>query len=211
MENFIEELEREKIEKLDNYLQVSWLKNYELTSEEEKVLKDFESGKFEWGEFNYKDIWFKLLTVKTKLSKSNLENWWKIPIYSSESTNNWIIWYTKNKAEFVISKKNPIYLIFWDHTRSFNIATNDCCVADNVKVISVGENYNVKKLLSIIPSWKKCITNKWYSRHWSLAKKSIFQFPIKNKRPDYKLMEILISAVEKIVVRDVVDYVQKKI
>ena len=53
MESFIAELEAEKIAELNNYLQITWLKDYNLTSEEEKVLRDFESGEFEWGEFNY--------------------------------------------------------------------------------------------------------------------------------------------------------------
>jgi hypothetical protein len=210
MESFIEDLEKERIKELNNYLEVSWLKDYTLTSVEEKVLADFESGKFEWGEFNYTSIWFNLLKVKNKLSKSDFVIWWNIPVYSSDSSNNWIIWYIKNEAEFFISYKNPFYLIFWDHTRSFNIATSDFSVADNVKVLSINDKFTIKNLLYIISSWKKCIPNKGYSRHWSIAKESIFQLPIKNGEADFKIMETLISAVQKMVIKDMVNYVDDK-
>lgn len=211
MESFIAELEAEKIAELNNYLQITWLKDYNLTSEEEKVLADFENGKFEWGEFKFEDIWLKLLSVKNKLSKSDLEDWWKIPVYSSESTNNWIIWFTNIEPEFVVSDKNLIYLIFWDHTRSFNIAKESFLVADNVKVLSINNNIKINSLFFINSSWKKWISDKWYSRHWSIAKESIFQLPIKNGEADYKLMETFISAIQKLVVKDLVEYVYSNI
>jgi len=39
---------------------------------------------------------------------------------------------------------------------------------------------------------------------------TIIQLPIKNNQPDYGVMEILISAVQKVVVKDLVGYVNKK-
>jgi hypothetical protein len=35
--------------------------------------------------------------------------------------------------------------------------------------------------------------------------------PTKNKKPDYKLMQTLISAIQKLVIKDVVLYVDKKL
>lgn len=209
MESFIEELEKQRIEKLNNYLEVTWLKDYNLTSEEERVLEDFENEKIEFWEFKFNDNLFNLLKVSDKLSKSNIDIWWVTPIYSSESKNNWIIWYTNNKPEFIISDKNPIYLVFWDHTRSFNIAIENFCVADNTKVLSVNNEITIKILQYISSSWKKSIPNKGYARHWSIAQKIFFSLPIKDNEPDYELMETLISAIQKIVIKEVVDYVQK--
>lgn len=37
------------------------------------------------------------------------------------------------------------------------------------------------------------------------------EIPIQNKKPDYKTMETLISAVQKLVIRDVVLYADRKI
>ena len=45
MESFITELEAERIAELDAYLRTTGLRDYFLTTEEEKVLKEFEEGK----------------------------------------------------------------------------------------------------------------------------------------------------------------------
>lgn len=150
----------------------------------------------EWGEFSFNKL-FKVVTVKNKLTKFALDSEGEIPVYSSESTNNGIIGYTKKEAEFVVTEDNPIYIIFGDHTKSFNIATDSFCVMDNVKVLTVNKICSIKVLLYIISSWKKCIPNMGYSRHWSLAKNILFHLPIiKNNKIDFEFMESLITEVE---------------
>ena len=51
MESFIAELEAERIAELEAYLTTTGLKDYTLTSEEEKALREFENGKIEFNEF----------------------------------------------------------------------------------------------------------------------------------------------------------------
>ncbi len=211
MEEFIAELEAERVAELETYLSATGLKDYELTKEEQKILQDFEDDKIEFGEFEYDEI-FKVLTVKNKLSKSDLENNSKIPVFSSESTNNGIIGYTNKEAEFLIDEKNAYYLVFGDHTRSFNLAKENFCVADNVKVLELIENYSINMILCVIASWKKCIPNMGYSRHWSIAKEVSFNLPIsQNQQPNYAIMETFISAIQKLVIKDVVLYADSKI
>lgn len=42
-------------------------------------------------------------------------------------------------------------------------------------------------------------------------KKTVIQLPIKNSKPDYDVMETFISAIQKLVIKDVVLYADKKI
>ena len=56
MENFIVELEIDCMSKLEAYLEASNLKEYALTSEEKRLLEDFESGKVEFGEFRIDEL-----------------------------------------------------------------------------------------------------------------------------------------------------------
>ena len=49
MENFIAELEAERIAELEAYLRVTGLSDYILTEEERAVLEAFRSGKISWG------------------------------------------------------------------------------------------------------------------------------------------------------------------
>lgn len=44
MEKFIKELENQKLEKVNNYLQAMWLNNYTLTKKEENAIESLENG-----------------------------------------------------------------------------------------------------------------------------------------------------------------------
>lgn len=208
MEMFIKELESYHIKELESYLQVTWLKDYNLIEQEEKSLNDFENGKIEWREFKIGDL-YEVLPVNKKYSKLDIEENWKIPIYSSDSSNNWIIWYCNKEPLYSIDSKVKYLEIFWDHTRTMNIAKESFCITDNVKVLKP-LYFNIKCTLFINSSWKKSIPNLWYARHWSKAKISKFQLPVKNWEIDFDFMETFISAIQKLVIKDVVDYVDKK-
>lgn len=148
-----------------------------------------------WGVYNY-DKLFKLCVVKNKLSKLDLENDGKTPVYSSDSSNNGIVGFTNKEAEFLISEDNPIYIVFGDHTISFNIATESFCVMDNVKVLTLNSKLTINQLLYIIASWKKSIPNKGYARHWSSAKKVLFQLPIKKDNIDFDFIGRFVAKIE---------------
>ena len=45
----------------------------------------------------------------------------------------------------------------------------------------------------------------------SILKNTKIQLPIKNNQPDYALMQTLISAIQKLVIKDVVNYADRKI
>ena len=130
------------------------------------------------------------------LSKSDLEKNGKIPVYSSDTSNNGIIGYTNIDAEFIVSEENPIYLIFGDHTRSLNIAYESFNVTDNVKVLTLKDEYSIKILLYIISSWQKTIPNLGYSRHWSIAKNALLNIPTQNGSIDFAFMENFIAELE---------------
>lgn len=150
----------------------------------------------EWGEYKYDEL-FTICTVKNKLTKNDLEAKGKIPVYSSESSNNGIVGFTNKKADFVVCENNPIYVVFGDHTISLNIATNSFCVMDNVKVLTLNSKLTINALLYIMASWKKCIPNKGYARHWSLAQKALFNLPkTKNNQIDFDFMESFIADLE---------------
>ena len=119
--------------------------------------------------------------------------------------------YTQILPTYVISEETPFYVVFGDHTRSFNIANTDFCVMDNVKILKPLQNYTLRELIFIISSWKNGIVDKGYSRHWSIAKEIKIQLPTKDGKIDFEFMELLISAVQKLVIKDVVLYADEKI
>ena len=114
-------------------------------------------------------------------------------MYSSISDNNGIMGYTKMTPTYRVNEEIPFYIVFGDHTRSFNIANTDFCVMDNVKVLKPLRVHTLKQLIFVISSWKNGVVDKGYSRHWSIAKEVGIQLPIKNGKIDFEFMDAYIS------------------
>ena len=128
------------------------------------------------------------------LSKEDLSDQYCFPAYSSETANNGIIGYT-DSPEFICDEKQPVFVTFGDHTRSFNIATKSFSVLDNVKVLLPSIN-NIHCLLWIITAWQKQIPNLGYARHWKLAKNCLVELPTKEGEIDFDFIESFVAELE---------------
>ena len=217
MEDYISELEQEQISELEQYLIATGLNDYELTEEEKPSLDNARWGKFRVGNL------FDVMKVSCKLRKEQLSDDFIYPTYSSDTTNNGIIGYT-NSPEFICDDNIPCYIVFGDHTRTFNIARKSFSVLDNVKVLKPCKNNSDETIMFILSAWQKQIPNLGYSRHWKIAKDCILSLPIQTDSnnnpiidpthkyhpegyiPDWQFMENYIRAIEKVVVKDVVKY-----
>lgn len=146
-----------------------------------------------WGEYRMSKL-FKLQKITKILSKEDLSDNFGFPAYSSDTTNNGIIGYT-NYPEFICDETHPVFVIFGDHTRSFNIATKSFSVLDNVKVLLPTVN-NIRCLLWIVTAWKKQIPNLGYARHWKIAKDCFLKLPSKNGQIDFDFMESFVTELE---------------
>ena len=114
--------------------------------------------------------------------------------------------YTQILPTYVISEETPFYVVFGDHTRSFNIANTDFCVMDNVKILKPLQNYTLRELIFIISSWKNGIVDKGYSRHWSIAKEIKIQLPTKDGKIDFEFMDACIRELEEERIRELSAY-----
>ncbi|WP_120981440.1 restriction endonuclease subunit S [Helicobacter pylori] len=130
-----------------------------------------------WGEFSYETIYELQKTTKLLSKKDCVENG-KIPLFTSDSKNNGIVGYVNCEPSYKL-KNNQCMVVFGDHTRTFNIAKNDFCIADNVKVLKPIKDFSIRILLFINTMWGKKIIDKGYARHWSLAKIAKIQLPLK--------------------------------
>ena len=234
MQERISELEQERISELEQYLIATGLNDYELTDEDKEILatKLTDGGASQSSTstngclkearmFRVGDL-FELQKVTHKLSKEDLSEEYDYPTYSSDTSNNGIIGYSNN-PEFLCDEITPAYLIFGDHTRTFNIARKSFSVIDNVKVFIPCSNSD-DVLLYITTKWKKQIPNLGYARHWKIAKNCELFLPIQIDSqnnpiidsthmyhphgyiPDWEYMEKYIKATEKVVIRDVVEW-----
>ena len=146
-----------------------------------------------WGKYKTSEL-FTPQKITNMLSKEDLSEKFSFPAYSSESTNNGIIGYT-DSPEFMCDDEHPVFVTFGDHTRSFNIATKNFSVLDNVKVL-LPSIHNIRCLLWIITAWQKQIPNLGYARHWKIAKNCIVELPTKDGEIDLDFMESFVAELE---------------
>ena len=100
MENFISELEEERISELNAYLEVTGLKDYTLTKEEEIALKEFSS--LTWEEFRLGALFEKVnlkfkknkFDKETDVSKVKTEKF-SLPLVNAKDGDNGIMYYGK--------------------------------------------------------------------------------------------------------------------
>ncbi len=214
MEEFIAELEALRIAELEAYLLATWLKDYNLTSEEEKVLQDFESGKFEWKEFKIWDLFEINPTKYYRLSNQEIiSNNWIIPLISNSSTDNWVMWFSNLEA---LNKWNSLTCsdtTLWAETMYYQ--ENDFIWYSHIQhLVPKFENFNKSIAFTIITSSKVATTKKydyWNKFNRDAMNKTEIQLPIKENFPDFELMETFISAIQKLVIKDVVLYADRKI
>ncbi|AFX91795.1 type II restriction enzyme [Helicobacter pylori Aklavik117] len=150
-----------------------------------------------WGEFSYGTIYELQKTTKLLSKKDCVENG-KIPLFTSDSKNNGIVGYVNCKPSYKL-KNNQCMVVFGDHTRTFNIAKNDFCIADNVKVLKPIKDFSIRILLFINTMWGKKIIDKGYARHWSLAKTAKIQLPLKPTANTQTLDDIDFHFMEKFI------------
>ena len=85
---------------------------------------------------------------------------------------------------------------------------------DKIKILkSIDKKFNKKNALYFIPAMSKSFSSfSWggSSFNISIIGNQIVELPIKDNQPNYELMENLISAIQKLVIKDVVLYVNDK-
>jgi len=207
MEKFIAEIEVKKIDQLEAYLSASGLKDYILTNEEKQVLEDFENNKIEWNKFTYQSIFNKI--VQGRRLKKDDQILGNIPFVMAGVTNTGVVNYISNPiASFPI---NSITIDIFGNTfyRDYAFGAGD----DTGVYWNSEKNYSKEIMLFFTTSMGKSLLGK-FSYGTKLRSSQSLNFkmklPTKNQQPNYEVMETLISAIQKMVIKDVVLYVEKK-
>ena len=184
------------------------LKDYTLTAEEKQVLKDFEKQKF--GEFNVIDI-FDVKNTKSILSRDIIENSGDTPYLCASTENNAISSYISYDEKY-LDKGNCVFI--GGKTFVVTYQEKDFYSNDSHNLALYFKNNKTKlNQLYLATCINKSLGHK-YSWGNSISKAKIqadkVSLPTKDNQPYYALMETFISAVQKLVIKDVVLYVNKK-
>ena len=214
MENFIAELETERIKNLETYLVVTGLKDYTLTSEEQQLLTDYKNGKLEWSNYKLGDL-FEINPTKYYRLKNDdiISKKGRIPLISNSSTDNGVMGFSILEANNIGNTITCSDTTLGADTMFYQ--KNAFIGYSHIQHLTPKfDGFNREIASAIISACRVSTSNQYdYGTKFNRVamNKTKMQLPTKNNQPDYKLMETLISAIQKLVIKDVVLYTDKKI
>lgn len=210
MGGFITELEAQRYAELEAYLSAAGLKDTRLSPEEERALAGYDEVEFK--EFDAVEI-FDVKNTGNILSRDIAENSGRVPYLCASAENNSVKSYIKYD-ESLISEGNCVFIggkTFVVSYQEKDFYSND---SHNLALYPKKCERNKLNQLYLATCVYKSLSHK-YSWGDSISgakiKKDKISLPVKDTEPDYNTMSTLISAIQKLVVQDVVAYSDEKL
>ena len=211
MNKFIAELEAERLAELEAYLSVTGLNNYTLTEEEQKVLKGYDN-------LIFKDVhvpeFFEIKNTCNILSTDIVKDSGEYPYLCASTDNNAVSTYISYDKQYM-DKGNCIFIggktfvVTYQEKDFFSNDSHNLTLrlkeeSKRSKDIQLYIATCVNKSLGYKYSWGDSISSK-------KIKNDVISLPHIGKYIDYDSMPVLISAIKKLVIKDVVLYTDKKL
>ncbi|EFE0676250.1 type II restriction endonuclease subunit R [Escherichia coli] len=206
----IEELEAAHIEELEAYLIAAGLSDYQLTEKDYLILEHFKN--IEFSGFPVTEL-FSVCNTGNILSRDIIENSGDVPYLCASRDNNSVSSYIAYD-DSLLEKGNCIFIggkTFVVTYQERDFFSND---SHNLRLYVNNEDGRTKfAYLGIISCIYRSISHK-YSWGDSVSnrkiKDDVIWLPVKNKSPDFCYINDLISVVHKLVIKDVVQYAERK-
>lgn len=205
METFVAELQFRRVAELEAYLSATGLKDYTLTEKEKYALENYE--KLNWSTYNLENLFGKSTRGKRLKSEDRIAG--KLPFVTAGEACEGISAFIGNSVEIFNTNTITIDMFGSAKYRNYNYGGDD-----HIAVVHT-EKLPYKAAVFITSAiHKSSHTGKFDYGHNFYAKDADsldIVLPDKNGIPDYEYMELLISAIQKIVIKNVVLYADKQI
>ena len=216
MESFIAELEAERVAELETeraaelsaYLIASGMENYELSNDEMAIIERYKKQQIQFSEFEFIKIFNNIKQGRRLKKDDQLPG--NIPFVMSGTTNTGVVGYISNPVAHF--PKNSITIDIFGNSffRNYDFgAGDDTGVYWNTEI-----EYSKTCMLFFAAAMERALRGKYsYGKKLRSSQSVHFkmQLPTKDGKPDYDTMATLISAVQKLVIKDVVLYADRKI
>ena len=219
MESFIRELEEERIRELSAYLTVSGLSDATLTEREKLALQNFDT--LEWKEFRMGDLFDRVSTAKLPYKAADLpkeataEN--PLPCLTSSFMNQGLNYYAPKENATVlkhvisIPSNSDVYRAYYQ-SHDFTVLSDAYVIRWNLN----DREISAQEYLFMVACINQVTDLPIYSYKnklggWNVVQDKYIMLPVCNGAPDYAAMQDFISAVQKLVIKDVVKYAEDKI
>ncbi len=207
MERFVAELEAARVAELEAYLTATGLKDYTLSAEEQQVLEAMEQGRMKWGEFNLEALFGKSTRGKRLKSADRIDG--DLPFVTAGEANEGVSAWIGN--DVTVFSENTVTIDMFGSAKYRNYKYG---ADDHVAVVHTEHLPKAAAVFMAAAIHKASYTGEFHYGRNFYAKDADalnIKLPTKNGKIDYTTMQTLISAVQKLVIKDVVLYTDKKI
>lgn len=206
MEKFIKQLEAERVEQLEAYLKTTGLKDYKLTDKEKNILDKF--NQIIWKKYNLQNLFGKATRGKRLKSADRIKG--DLPFVTAGEADTGISDYINNDVEIFSPNTITIDMFGSAKYRGYEYGADD-----HIAVVH-SENRTRRQSMFITTSINKVSHNGQFTHSYNFYAKHAddldIMLPIdENNELDFEYMETFITAIQKLVIKDVVEYADKKI
>lgn len=205
IDNFIVDLEAQRIVELEAYLTVAGLKDYVLTETERNALYNYKN--WEWNTFNLEDLFGKSTRGKRLKSADRIPG--ELPFVTAGEADEGISDFIGNDVTVFSENTTTIDMFGSAKYRNYRYGGDDH--------VAIVHTEALPKLASIFVT--SAIHKSSHNGQFDYSKNFYakdadalnIQLPSQNGLPDYDRMVTLISAIQKEVIKDVVLFANRKI
>lgn len=204
IEDLIAGLEAERIGDLDAYLLATGLKDYELTTDELRALSDF--GDLKWQKFNLKELFGKSTRGKRLKGADRISG--NLPFVTAGETDEGVSAFIGNKVHVFSENSTTIDMFGSAKYRNYKYGGDD-----HVAVVHTEKLPKFASIFVTSAIHKSSYNGQFhYGRNFYAkdADELYISLPVNDHVPDYQTMATLISAIHKLVIKDVVMFVDGK-
>lgn len=204
MEDFVEELEKKQIDKLFSYLKIKKMDNYILTSKEKQSIKNLNN--LEWSAYNLKDLFGESTRGKRLKSEDRIPG--NLPFVTAGEANEGVSDFIGNNVQVFSKNTTTIDMFGSAKYRNYEYGGDD-----HVAIVHT-EDLPMNAAIFVTSAIHKASHHGQfnYGRNFYAkdADELYILLPTKNQNPDYNTMTTVISAIQKLVIKDVVLYVKSR-
>ncbi|HHV6871104.1 TPA: restriction endonuclease subunit S [Haemophilus influenzae] len=205
MDNFITELQAERLQELQGYLKVTGLSDYTLTEEEQRAIDDLDNVK--WGTFNIEKLFGKATRGKRLKSADRISG--DLPFVTAGENDTGISAFIGNDVELFKANTITIDMFGSAKYRNYQYGADDhIAVVHCDKLAKEAVCFLTSVIHKVSNAGQFSYAKNFYAKD---ADELNISLPTKNNVPDYELMKTLGSAVQKLVIADVVKYADREL
>lgn len=213
MENYISELEKERISELEKYLLASGFENCDLSAEEKDALYQFQNNLFKKRKYKIggKTGLFELTTTKKKFNANSVTFNGIHPYVARSGVNNGIRGYINQDIKF-LNDANTIS--FGQDTATMFFQEKPYFTGDKIKVLKYRDRpLNSRLACYLIVNMRKAFASfSWGQTSFNedILNNVEITMPVTDQgKIDYTFIELFMRAQEKMAIKDVVDWKDK--